>query len=71
MIKKLFPAVKGYGKPAIGASLMIVAEGVLEILIPFFMTKLINNGIDIQEKRRKWQEYYNYKQKIKSGQKTA
>ena len=49
MLKKLFPAVKGYGLHAAGASLMIIAEGVLEILIPFFMTKLINDGIDVPE----------------------
>ena len=49
MIKKLFPAVKGYGWPSLGASLMIIAEGVLEILIPFFMTKLINDGIDVPD----------------------
>ena len=47
MIRKLFPAVRGYGRPSIGASLMIILEGVLEIMIPFFMTKLINEGIDV------------------------
>ena len=49
MIKKLFPAVKGYEWQSIGASLMIIVEGVLEILIPFFMTKLINDGIDVPD----------------------
>lgn len=48
MIKKLLPAVRGYEKQTVGASLMIVAEGVLEILIPFLMTKLINEGIDVE-----------------------
>lgn len=49
MLKKIFPAAKGYGKQAFGASLMIIVEGVLEILIPFFMTKLINEGIDVPD----------------------
>ena len=49
MFKKILPAVKGYEAPTIGASLMIILEGVLEILIPFFMTKLINDGIDVPE----------------------
>lgn len=47
MFKKLLPAVRGYEKQTVGASLMIIAEGVLEIMIPFFMTKLINEGIDV------------------------
>ncbi len=49
MIKKLLPAVHGYEKQSIGASLMIIIEGVLEIMIPFFMTKLINDGIDVPD----------------------
>ncbi|MCH5279798.1 MAG: ABC transporter ATP-binding protein [Christensenellaceae bacterium] len=48
MLKKMLPAVRGYEKQTVGASLMIVAEGVLEILIPFLMTKLINEGIDVE-----------------------
>ncbi|MBR4435918.1 MAG: ABC transporter ATP-binding protein [Clostridia bacterium] len=47
MIKKLFPAVRGYELHSLGASFMIILEGVLEIMIPFFMTKLINDGIDV------------------------
>ena len=49
MIKKLLPAVKGYEKQTFGASFMIIIEGVLEIMIPFFMTKLINKGIDVPD----------------------
>ncbi len=49
MIKKLLPAVRGYEKQTVGASFMIILEGVLEIMIPFFMTKLINDGIDVPE----------------------
>ena len=49
MIKKLLPAVRGYEKQTLGASFMIILEGVLEIMIPFFMTKLINDGIDVPE----------------------
>ena len=47
MIKKLLPAVRGYEKQTVGASLMIIVEGVLEILIPFLMTKLIAEGIEV------------------------
>ncbi len=49
MIKKLLPAVRGYEKQTVGASFMIILEGVLEIMIPFFMTKLINDGILVPE----------------------
>ncbi|MBR5949388.1 MAG: ABC transporter ATP-binding protein [Clostridia bacterium] len=48
MLKKFFPAVRGYGWQSLGASFMIILEGILEIMIPFFMTKLINEGIDIK-----------------------
>ena len=48
MIKKLFPAVRGYEKQTVGASLMIIIEGVLEILIPYLMTKLIKQGIEVE-----------------------
>ena len=44
-ISKLMPAVKGYVAPSIGASVMILIEGTLEILIPFLMTKLIAEGL--------------------------
>ncbi|MBQ7061138.1 MAG: ABC transporter ATP-binding protein [Clostridia bacterium] len=49
MFKKLFPAVRGYEKQTVGASLMIIVEGVLEILIPYIMTKLIAEGIEAAE----------------------
>ena len=48
MLKKLLPAVRGYEKQTVGASLMIIVEGVLEILIPFLMTKLIAEGIEVE-----------------------
>jgi len=47
MLRKFFPAVRGYGRQSLGASFMIILEGVLEIMIPFYMTKLINEGIDV------------------------
>ena len=47
MLRKFFPAVRGYGLQSLGASFMIILEGVLEIMIPFYMTKLINEGIDV------------------------
>lgn len=43
---KLLPAAKGYIGPSVGASLMILLEGILEIIIPFMMTKLIAEGIE-------------------------
>ncbi|MBR0156099.1 MAG: ABC transporter ATP-binding protein [Clostridia bacterium] len=49
MIKKLLPAVRGYEKQTVGASLMIIIEGVLEILIPYLMTKLIKQGIEVPD----------------------
>ena len=49
MFKKLLPAVRGYEKQTVGASLMIIVEGVLEILIPYIMTKLIAEGIEAAE----------------------
>ncbi len=49
MIKKLLPAVRGYEKQTVGASLMIIVEGVLEILIPYLMTKLIKQGIEVPD----------------------
>ncbi len=48
MLKKIIPAVKGYIKPSIGASIMILIEGTLEILIPFMMTKLIAEGLNTE-----------------------
>lgn len=48
MLHKLMPAVKGYVKPSIGASIMILIEGTLEILIPFMMTKLIAEGLSTE-----------------------
>lgn len=48
MLKKLLPAVRGYEKQTVGASLMIIIEGVLEILIPYLMTKLIKQGIEVE-----------------------
>ena len=51
MLKKLLPAVRGYEKQTVGASLMIIIEGVLEILIPYLMTKLIREGIEVADPR--------------------
>lgn len=48
MLRKLMPAIKGYVKPSIGASIMILIEGTLEILIPFMMTKLIAEGLSTE-----------------------
>ncbi|MGI6004092.1 MAG: ABC transporter ATP-binding protein [Christensenellales bacterium] len=45
MIKKLLPALKGYGKPALLAPLFAVLEVGLEIIMPFIMANIINIGI--------------------------
>ncbi len=45
MIKKLAPCLKGYGKYAILAPITVIMEVLLEILIPFYMSKIIDVGI--------------------------
>ena len=50
MLKKLFPAVRGYEWQSVGASLMIILEVVLEIMIPLYMRKLIKyNDAGVRE----------------------
>ncbi|MBQ4518324.1 MAG: ABC transporter ATP-binding protein [Clostridia bacterium] len=45
MIKKLFPCLKGYGKYALLAPITIIFEVLLEIRIPYYMSKIIDVGI--------------------------
>ncbi len=45
MIKKLAPCLKGYGKYAILAPITVILEVLLEILIPFCMSKIIDVGV--------------------------
>ena len=46
MLKKLAPCLKGYGKYAILAPVTIIFEVLLEIMIPFYMAKIIDVGIN-------------------------
>jgi ATP-binding cassette subfamily B protein len=46
MIKKLLQSVREYKKASILAPVYVVAEVVLEVLIPFIMARLIDQGID-------------------------
>lgn len=45
MTKKLLPCLKGYGLFALLAPLTIILEVILEIFIPFLMSKIIDVGI--------------------------
>jgi len=45
MIKKLIPCLNGYKKYAVLASLTVALEVILEIFIPYQMTKIIDVGI--------------------------
>ncbi len=49
MIKKLAPCLKGYGKYAILAPVTVICEVLLEIMIPFYMSKIIDVGIKYQD----------------------
>ncbi|MBO7668308.1 MAG: ABC transporter ATP-binding protein, partial [Firmicutes bacterium] len=45
MLKKLFPYVKGFGWYAILSMVMVIAEVVLEVLIPRMMSDIIDVGV--------------------------
>lgn len=45
MIKKLIPCLKGYGKYALLAPITVILEVLLEIRIPYYMSKIIDVGI--------------------------
>ncbi len=45
MLKQLAPCLKGYGKYAILAPVTIIFEVLLEIMIPYYMAKIIDVGI--------------------------
>jgi len=45
MIKKLSPFLKGYGKFALLAPLTVIMEVLLEIRIPYYMSKIIDIGV--------------------------
>lgn len=48
MIKILLKSVREYKKDSILAPLFMIGEVAMEVLIPFYMAKLINNGIQLQ-----------------------
>lgn len=47
MIKKLLKSVREYKKTSILTPLFMLGEVVMEVLIPFFMAKLLDKGIEI------------------------
>ena len=47
MIKKLAGSIRQYKKEGILTPLFVALESVIEVLIPFFMAKLIDNGIEM------------------------
>lgn len=46
MLKKLFPYIGEYKRPSILSPLFIAAEVLLEIMIPFLMASIIDNGLN-------------------------
>ena len=46
MIRKLMGSIREYKKPTILAPIFITMEVVMEVIIPLFMAKLIDDGID-------------------------
>ncbi len=48
MIKTLLKSVREYKKDSLLAPLFMIGEVSMEVLIPFFMAKLINNGVQAQ-----------------------
>lgn len=46
MLKKLFPYIEEYKRPSILSPLFIAAEVLLEIMIPFLMASIIDNGLN-------------------------
>ena len=49
MIKKLVPYLKGYGKYALICCLCMIGEAVLELTMPFLMSKIVDVGIPNQD----------------------
>ena len=46
MIKKLASCIRQYKRDSMLAPLFIVGEGFMEVVIPLFMARLIDSGID-------------------------
>ena len=49
MIKTLLKSVREYKKDSLLAPLFMIGEVAMEVLIPFYMAKLINNGMQLQD----------------------
>ncbi len=49
MIKTLLKSVREYKKDSLLAPIFMIGEVAMEVLIPFYMAKLINNGIQVQD----------------------
>ena len=55
MIKRLAACIREYKRNTVLAPLCIVGEGALEVIIPLFMARLIDNGIDKGNMTAIWQ----------------
>ena len=51
MIKTLTKSIREYKKDSLLAPVFMIGEVLMEVLIPFYMAKLINNGIQAQNMR--------------------
>ena len=45
MIKTLKPYLKGYGKYLILCMFVMMFEGILEMMLPYFMSQIVNVGV--------------------------
>lgn len=45
MVKRLLKCVKEYKKPSLLAPILVIGEVIMEVLLPFFMARLIDKGI--------------------------
>ena len=55
MIKKLIPYIKGYWIPTILAPLFTMGEVVMEVYIPYLMSRIIDEGITLGDRRLVYQ----------------
>ena len=55
MIKRLAACIREYKRNTVLAPLCIVGEGAMEVIIPLFMARLIDNGIDKGNMTAIWQ----------------
>ena len=55
MIKKFIPYIKGYWIPTILAPLLTMGEVVMEVYIPYLMSRIIDEGITLGDRRLVYQ----------------